>query len=409
EARAPAPWTAPTHGSLMTGRWPHELSVAPNIPLDATDPTVAEVLGRQGYATAGFVGNLYYCNALFGFDRGFGRYEDAYENRSVTPLEVAWSSGLGRRLIACLGSSTTSEDLATLRRKSAEMINRDVFQWLSKAPQDRPFFVFLNYYDAHRPYVLPDGPQPRFGKSTLPIAEQLEIDRRFHELSAQGLDAENPVHRQINADSLELCHDSYDTAIAYLDRQVGLLLDGLEAQGRLDNTLVIITSDHGEELGERGMVTHGASLYRPEVHVPLLILPPYRSPMPPARVVDTPVSLRDIPATIASWAVPSLEGPFPGHSLFDQDSDNSETRRAERPVLSELQHNIAFPDKTEIPSPFGAARSVVANGRVYIRRVDGAEELYDLKSDPLEAINLAKLPECRDEVQDFRKTLERLR
>lgn len=409
EARAPAPWTAPTHASLMTGRWPHELSVAPGVPLDATHPTLAEVLGGQGYATAGFVGNIYYCNALYGFARGFARYEDAYENRSVTPIEVVWSTGLGRRLIAGLGFPTTLDDGTTLARKSAEMINRDVFRWLSGAPQDRPFFVFINYYDAHRPYVLPDGPHPRFGKCSLPIAEQLVIDRRFQELTAQGPDPQDPAHRQIHADSLELCHDSYDTAIAYLDRQVGLLLDGIEARGRLDNTLVIITSDHGEELGERGMVTHGASLYRPEVHVPLLILPPSRSSMPTAPVVDAPVSLRDIPATIAQWAIPGRRNPFPGQSLTGHVSDDAKKPPTERPVLSELQHNIAFPNESKIPAPFGAARSVVANGRVYIRRDDGEEELYDLKTDPFEANNLAELPECRAEVQDFREQLERLR
>ena len=62
---------------MMTGRWPHELSVAMGVPLDGTFPTLAEVLGRKGYATAGFVGNIYYCNAVYGIGRGFDRYEDA--------------------------------------------------------------------------------------------------------------------------------------------------------------------------------------------------------------------------------------------------------------------------------------------------------------------------------------------
>ena len=103
EARSTAPWTLPSHASMMTGRWPHELSVGPDLPLDGTFPTLAEVLGREGYATAGFVGNTYYCNALYGMGRGFARYEDVYENQTVSLFETVRSSGLGKRVIQVLG------------------------------------------------------------------------------------------------------------------------------------------------------------------------------------------------------------------------------------------------------------------------------------------------------------------
>ena len=96
EARSTAPWTLPSHASMMTGRWPHELSVGPDLPLDGTFPTLAETLGREGYATAGFVGNTVYCNALYGMGRGFARYEDAYENQTVSLFETVRSSGLGQ-------------------------------------------------------------------------------------------------------------------------------------------------------------------------------------------------------------------------------------------------------------------------------------------------------------------------
>jgi arylsulfatase A-like enzyme len=407
EARSTSPWTSPSHASMMTGRWPHELSVGPGVPLDGTFPTLAEVLGREGYATAGFVGNIYYCNALYGLGRGFARYEDAYENQTISLFEIVWSSGLGKRLIQVLGYSTQLEDGVTLLRKTAAMINRDALGWLAERPTDRPFFVFLNYYDAHRPHVLPVDPVLRFGIASLPMADQIEIDKKFQDLAAGMPAPDDLTHKRINDEALDLCHDSYDSCIAYLDHQVGLLLDEIERRGLLENTLVIVTSDHGEELGERGLITHGASVYRPEVHVPLLVIPPFRSST--AKIVDEPVSLREIPATIAEWVDLKSRNPFPGRSLARFLDEGAERLPETSPVLSELQHNIAFPAPYPIPFPFGPAISLASKDRVYIRREDGSEELYDLSNDPQESINLARDPQARPVLDKFREELNRLR
>ena len=156
------------------------------------------------------------------------------------------------------------------------MLNRDVLGWLADRPADRPFFVFINYYDAHRPYVLPADPDRRFGLAALPIAEQIEIDKRFLDLAKGKPAPADLAHQQIVNEGFNLYRDSYDSCIAYLDRQVGLLLDEMERRGLLENTLVILTSDHGEQLGEHGVIAHGVSLYRQEVHVPLLLIPPSR-------------------------------------------------------------------------------------------------------------------------------------
>lgn len=407
EARATSPWTAPTHASLLTGRWPHELSVAPGVPLDGTFPTLAEVLGREGYATAGFVGNIYYCNALYGMNRGFAQYEDAYENQTVSLFETVWSSGLGKRVIQALGYSTRLDDGVTLLRKTAAMLNRDVLGWLDRRPAGRPFFVFVNYYDAHRPYVFRDDPGQRFGKAALPEAEQSEIDKRFLEMAAGKPAPADVSAEQVHRDAMDLYHDSYDSCIAYLDRQVGLLLDEMERRGLLDNTLVIVTSDHGEQLGEHGLISHGASVYRPEVHVPLVVIPPSRPAN--AEVVTAPVSLRDVPATVAEWADLGVRSPFPGHSLTRFLEDGKEPARQTSPVLTELQHNIAFPDESQIPLPFGPARSLVSRDRVYIRRDDGHEELYDLLNDPHETFDLAKDPRSGPVIARFRQELNQFR
>src|SRR5262249_17885143 len=142
----------------------------------------------------------------------------------------------------------------------------------------------------------------------------------------------------IGQDFLELMHDSYDSCIAHVDRQIGLLLDEMDREELLKNTYVIVTSDHGEQLGERGMLIHGASVYRQEVHVPLLVIPPSQSTA--ATIVDKPVSLRDIPATIAEWANLGPH-PFPGRSLTRFFDGNAPDDTTTSPVLCELTHNIS--------------------------------------------------------------------
>jgi arylsulfatase A-like enzyme len=405
EARSTAPWTTPTHASIFTGRWPHELSVRLGVPLDGTFPTLAEVLGREGYATAGFVGNFYYCSASHGLGRGFARYEDAYENQSVSPFEIVWSSALGKRIVRALGYSTQLEDGVTLLRKTAPMLNRDVLGWLAARPADRPFFAFINYYDAHRPYVFQE-PEPRFGTATLPAAERIEIEKRFMDWSAGIPAPPDLTAQQIVSDLCTLSHDSYDTCIAELDRHVGLLLEEMERGGLLENTLIIVTSDHGEQFGEHGTITHGTSLYRAEVHVPLLVVPPAR--LPAVKVVSEPVSVREIPATIAEWVNLGSRNPFPGHSLTRFLNAGTEQLHEVSPVLCQHQDNIAFPDPTKIPPACGPASSLVSRDYTYIRRDDGHEELYGLSSDPLESINLAEHPQARPVIEWFRAEMTRL-
>ena len=109
-----------------------------------------------------------------------------------------------------------------------------------------------------------------------------------------------------------MARDCYDDCISSLDDQLGRLLDELHGKGLLDNTLVIITSDHGESFGDHGVFGHGTGLYLDQIAVPLVILSPGA---PAGRVVADPVSLRDLPATVVDQLGLSAGSPFPGHSL----------------------------------------------------------------------------------------------
>jgi arylsulfatase A-like enzyme len=406
EARSTAPWTLPSHASMLTGRWPHELSVSWDLPLDGTFPTLAEVLEREGYATAGFVGNVFYCNSLYGLARGFAHYEDAYENQTVSLFETVWSSGVGRRIIQALGYPIRLDAGPTSIRKTAAMLNRDVTDWLARRPADRPFFAFINYYDAHCPRVLHEDLRERFGMAALPLDEQLAIKKRFLSLAGKPVPGDME-HERIVSEGFQRCHDLYDTSIAYLDRQVGVLIDEIERRGLLENTLVIVTSDHGEQIGEHGVIAHGASLYRQEVHVPLVVIPPLRSST--NKIVNEPVSLRDIPSTIAEWVNLGSRNPFPGASLTRFLHDASEVVPGSLPVLSEVQQNEVLPRQAQIPSSLGPVVSLVSRDRTYIRGGDGREELYDRLHDPLETVDLSGYPQSRAELDRFREELGSLR
>jgi arylsulfatase A-like enzyme len=392
---------------MFTGRWSHEFSVDWSRALDATYPTVAGYLAGRGYATAGFVGNTFYCNARYGLDRGFARYEDYYENQVVSLFEVVRSSGLGRRILQVLGFPISVEGPGTSVRKTAAMLNRDIVRWLADRPRARPFFVFVNYFDAHSPFIPPEGPDPRFGLCALPKPAQIEILKRYQRMLFQGPDPRDGPPETIERAATAFFLDSYESCIAYLDRQVGCLIDELDRHGWLANTLVIVTADHGEHFNERGFRGHGFSLYRRELHVPLLILPP--SGPPDRRVVPQPVSLRDLPATVVDLLGLGEMAPFPGRSLVRFWGPGATgVLPPQDPMLAGVGHNTLYPPSPAQPSTLGPVQAIVTEGNLYICNADGREELYDLASDPLETHNLAGEPNSRLAVPHFREALEQL-
>ncbi len=391
QARSAAPWTLPSHASLLTGRWPFELSADEDHAMNRVHPTMAETLAARGYATAGLVANTYYCNAAYGLDRGFARFEDCYENSQVNLGEFVRGSALGRLLYRGAAVMELCPPIEANEGKNAERLNRDLLSWID-ARKGQPFFAFVNYLDAHDPYLLPEGDHRRFGlKPETP--EDFATLRGWHDSNKQ-----NVTDRQVN-----LVRDAYDDCIAYLDGQIGALMKELEGRKLLDDTIVIITSDHGEQLGEHRLYGHGRSLYSKELHVPLIVLAPG---VPQGAIVAEPASLRDVPATVLGLLGLAAQSPFPGGSLAD-----AWTGRAARPVLSEVAHRPKTTSRNPNRPPAwrGPMASIVAENKVYIRNADGREELYDLTADPDETNDLAKSSAAEPLLNPFRATLERIK
>ena len=181
----------------------------------------------------------------------------------------------------------------------------------------------------------------------------------------------------------------------------------------LEKTLMVVTADHGEELGEHGLSEHGESLYRPEIHVPLLIIVPGRGNS--RQIVRETVSLRDLPATITDLVGMKNDAPFPGTSLArlwrDVRHEGSRQFRDDDGAISELEGlNPTYPSKGRSPATRGSLVSLAEDDYVYIRNEgDGREQLFHESTDPDEQVNLAKIEAMRPRLERLRRRLNQLR
>ncbi len=397
-------WTLPSHASLFTGRWPHELGVDWKSPLRDDVPTLAESLASHGYETAGFAANLDYCSRETGLARGFTHYEDfpidVYDafTRYVAlghRIEISsWALVLDRLLEKGFGRWFDLVPRSMEHTKNAAALDEAFLGWLTRRRDNRrPFFAFLNYNDAHSPYEVPDRSTPGFG-----LQPASSSDRRTL-LQWNALDKSRLAYSDVR-----MAVDVYDDCISYLDRRLGMLLQELSRRGVLDNTVVIVTSDHGEHLGDHLLFFHGCSLYRQLVQVPLVIVD--NKSVPSGRVVAEPVSLCDLPATVIDLLGLGRDSPFPGQSL------TRFWRRPSQVVVSPANPLLMETGKPELltnqgrePAAKGPMKSLIARGMHYIRSADGFEELYMLNADPEERINMAGAVNGPANLERFRDIL----
>lgn len=285
-AMATAPWTLPSHGSLFTGLSASATHGDWLVPVRDDVPTLPEMLGTSGYRTAGFVANLLYTAAETGLARGFQHYDDyivtpagILSHSPLTRIDLKSDIELARSWTAFFGAAVRTHVESGGRlpadiTRPADQVAAAFLDWQAAEPE-RPFFAFLNFFDAH----APRRPDPAL-------------------LARFGGQHPKPV-------------DGYDAAIAWMDHVIGTTLEALSARGLLDRTIVVITGDHGEQFGEHGLDDHANSLYLPLLQVPLIIR--YPAGVPAGRHVDTAVSLRDVPETLLDLA--SIGRHLPGRSL----------------------------------------------------------------------------------------------
>jgi arylsulfatase A-like enzyme len=330
-ALAPSSWTLPSMASLLTGQLPsrHTAGSARGVDgkivmkdgrktfrvLPQSVDTIAEVLKKRGYVTTAFVTNAF-LGENFGLDQGF----DSYKHHG---------------------------------QAQASKVITSVLSWLDEEPQE-PFFVFAHLFDPHLPYKAGPGFAGRFTEG-MPSSFSLPV-RGLDEIRKQAADMSEEDRAFLIA--------AYDEEIAYVDDQLRRLFRGLRDRGLYDSTLIILTSDHGEELFDHDGFEHGHTLYQELLGVPLVVSGPG---VVPGRVA-APVSLLDVAVTILEAA----------HAL-------PPTRLSGRSLLASG----------------GPERSIVAEGNLYAhaqravvrwpyKLVSGrAENVFDLSQDANERAPLA--------------------
>ncbi len=380
-AYASSSWTLPSHASLFTGRELHEhgAGLMRRPYLDDHFPTLAEALTRAGYATGGFCGNTFWAGRQTGLDRGFIHYEDFYR----TPGDAIIRTSLGRRLaLQVLPGLGLLADIPG--RRSAADLNAALLGWIDGLGGKR-FFAFVNYLDAHGP----NRPPAPYGGRFSPPSD----DGNGIEFGAITSDIVVPpparLHQMV---------EQYDESVLYLDAQLGRLFDALRARGLLNGTVVVVTSDHGESWGEHALMYHGHSLYREQLHVPLIVRYPPR--VPAGKVEARPVGIVNLAATLADLAqLPPAS--FPGRSLLE-----APLAGAPPPVIAELGQRSLMP--LNWPSSRGWQATLITDRWQLIRSPGDTLALFDLQEDSAQARNRAGDPGLASTVATLQRVLDDL-
>lgn len=361
-AIAPSSWTLPSLTSIFTGLMPHQTganwSRAP-----APEPwTLARILQSKGFETAGFNANPYYGLAGWRLSEGFDLYDD--DSTSIRHnLAVTF---IGQSVLQWLYDRTIRFN--QFNHRTADDLNRDILRWARRRKQGQPYFLFVNYMDAHRPYLPPAPFDHRFGGIPPPLLPRL----------AAALRNGRPQKPYTTAERAEMI-DGYDNSLAYLDGRAASLirfLGGLPGGG---STVFIITSDHGEGFGEHNAYDHGWNLYREALHVPLMIF----GPGIPAgfRIQDT-APTRDLFATIIDLTLPELRSNRAIASATLRRLWSGGPSPAPQAVLSELDFASSGADPSMLSLTTAQWQIILNPG--------GRAELYDVLHDPGEQRNLAQ-------------------
>jgi arylsulfatase A-like enzyme len=337
QAYATSPWTTPSMASIVTGLSPRTHGVRHGVltatstrvsqqeALDPEFPTLATILQAAGYTTFGLTSNAHLAAEL-----GFGRGFDAF---------------------------------ATLPFKSAFRLDVALAAWRERIRHSTPRFLWIHYFDPHAPYT---SQEPWIGEYDGDRAQRGDWSRMVTSELAAIEEAGAPAGFAEGIESL------YDSEINFVDRSIGRLLDELAP---LDNTVVVITSDHGEEFLDHGGFGHKHSLHEELLRVPLIIKAPAAWRV--ERRVDTPVSNQRILSTVL--AIAGVETPplVEATSLLGLMTGSSSA--LPEPIFADLDTGIASADSVRL----GRWKLIIAS------RPAESMQLFDLESDPKETNDLA--------------------
>ena len=358
-AIAESSWTLPTHVSMLTGlsSFVHgverdETRLAENV------PTLASQLRAQGYRTKGIYSGPY-LHPIYGFAAGFDEYEGVF---GKTALDDMSSEPESSKSAATLKATKEANRLAH-RTITSAAITENALEFISRDSDD-PFFLFLHYFDVHYDYIPPESLWRKFDP---------DYDG---DLSGESF-MDNPgLHASMSRRDLDHLIALYDAEILFTDQHIGNLLDALDRSGLTERTLLVVTSDHGEEFFEHGGKGHRRTLFDEVLKVPLLFRLPGR--IPAGLRIERQVRHIDLMPTIQSLLGVALETPMSGTGVASWlAGEAGDAGDAVPEAVSRLVHG-------ENVYVWVSVRTAGYKYLVNLRPDRRREVLYDLARDPQE-------------------------
>lgn len=336
QAIADSSWTLPAHASLFTGKAvtchgsrfdpDGDLALADVIAgpdgwdqyrargLSKDEATLAQILKEAGYICGAVVGGPW-LKRIFGLHKGFDHYDD--------------------------------DDIGEIQGRPAPRITERALKWVAKV-RDKPFFLFLNYFDPHNPYILPDDFVKKF------LAGHKDTSDFVTEWQTDAIADDNAL---------------YAAEVRYMDQYIGVLVRNLKTLGLYDNTLIVVTADHGELLGEHNLHGHGVFLFQEEIHIPFFVKYPRRE-IAPSRT-GTRIQLTDVLPLILDRV--GVSPPSDVQGSFPKDPG--------APIVSEIYPLPLFCEH-------GVSQSIYDGPYKYVWNSKEHTMLFDLRKHPHESRNL---------------------
>jgi len=421
-------WTPPSHASLFTGKYPsHHKTLGANIHLGQEEVTFAEIMSRNGYFSAAVVA----CPILSSqnaFDRGFQEYINVYEQMlGLDMIDVHDRMGKNQsnennvvRLILRLLKRNPKELVRTIlygEDKLTNQTNQMAMELLRRNHNGRkPIFLFINYFNCHAPYnpprpfrklFLDSLEEPRLHLMELILTKILrrnigkindvEVDYPKIRYVANGPGGFSFAAKELEVSEKEwkIVESLYDGEIAYLDYRISELFRFLCDEGIFDDTILIITSDHGENFGEHGLASHALCLYDSVLHVPMIMT--YPPAIPKKRKILSTVSTIDILPTVLGLLDIRGEYDFQGRDLRP-----FEEKKGENFICAEYgERHTEMRRRLRLERGLKCVRT---ESYKYILSSYQQEELYNIRENPLEETNIVK--EYPELAKQYKKLLE---
>ena len=400
-AFASAPWTLPSHASLFTGSFPSKHGGhAGHKKLHDSYTTLPEVFSNENYETVA-VSNNTWINEEFGFGQGFDKF---YKNWQYIQSKTDFGTiarqeegnGKFRKIAERIFEGNPLTNLfnalyGRFYRKThddgAARTNQWISNWLTSRNNSRQFFLFINYLEPHLEYRPPREHATEFLPDSVSYEEAMNVNQDAWTYIADSV--------QMSEADFDVLRALYRAEITYLDERIGELQEQLEAAGEWNDTIFVVTGDHGENIGDHALMDHQYCLYDTLIHVPLVIA---GGAFDGGGTVDDLVQLTDLGPTLLDAAgieAPEFREQAQGQSFYPE--AENEAREyvfaeylAPQPSMEALEKRVGtLPD--DIRRFDRSLRAVRSQEWKLIRGSDESTELYNVADDPGESTDLSEV------------------